>query len=386
MGGLLNQYFPSPSGEARQLSPVTALDITLQLNLCAGDLAYAEETVPALVATHRPDVREVLIVADACHPQSTPVLHSPSRFPAAGFAERVARLRALCARWQSEGLVDRVEFLEPQSARVRELNRKYSGRATPWTHDHLGHAFSAYFAGWESARTRYVLHFDADILLHQATGFSWLQAAVAVLESESKVLAVSPRIAPPLPGAGELRMVRPGEPGCGWVSSWRLTPDSRGWRSDWFSTRCHVMDRERLAALLPLTPQRGPMADAGSEWLNRCLFPLYNARAWVTDEPAAGRRKLADRLVRRLAYRTLPPFPLPPEVLLYEHAREHGWECFYLGDPRAWYIHPDTKPEGFTTLLPEMLAAVREGRHPPAQQGLAGIQFAAWEREISTPT
>ena len=353
-------------------------DITLQINLCAGDLAYAEQTVSALVATHRPDVREVLVIADACRPQSTPVLHGPSRFPAAPFAERVSQLRAMCARWLAERLVDRVEWLEPDPARVSALNRKYCGRATAWTHDHWGHAFSAYFAGWEEPRTRYVLHFDADILLHQAPGFSWPRAAVALLASEPKVLAVSPRIAPPLSN-GDARMVDMELPGIGWQPSWRLTPDECGWRSDWFSTRCHLMDRERLAEQLPLRSQRGSVIEAWSDVLNCVLFPLYDARAWITDEPVRGARWLADRIARRLAQRVIPPFPLPPEVLLNEHARRTGRECYYLRDPRAWYIHPDTKPVQFVNLLPRLLAGTQAGATPPAQRGFTGVRLGDWE-------
>jgi|GEM_PF-1242051 len=354
-------------------------EITLQVNLCAGDLAYAEQTVPALIATHRPDVREMLVVADACRPQSTPVLHSPSRFPAAPFAERVSQLRAMCARWLTDGLVDRVEFLEPDPVRVRALNLKYCGRATPWTHDHLGHAFAAYFAGWEHARTRYVLHFDADILLYQAPGYSWLRAAVASLEANPKLLAASPRIAPPLTEA-DGRMVDLRLPGNGWQPTWRLSREQQGWHSEWFSTRCHLMDRVRLAEQLPLRSQRGNAIEAWSDVLNRLLFPLYDARSWITDEPVRGVRWFADRVARRLAHRVIPPFPLPPEVLLNEHALRMGCECLYLGDPRAWYIHPDTKPAAFLNLLPKLLEATHAGQHPAAQRGFTGIRFADWEK------
>ncbi len=359
-------------------------DITMQVNLCAGDLAYAEQTVPALIATHRPDVREVLVIADACRPQSTPVLHSPSRFPAAPFGERVSQLRDLCARWRSAGLVDRVVFTEPDSERVRELNRKYCGRATAWTHDHLGHAFAAYFAGWEHARTRYVLHFDADILLYQAPGYSWLRAAVASLEANSKLLAASPRIAPPL-SRGDARMVDLSRPGVGWMPTWVLTPDAQGWRSPWFSTRCHLMDRVRLAEQLPLRSQRGGAVEAWSDLLNRILFPLYETRSWLTGGPLRGARWLLDRIARRIVHGVIPPFPLPPEVLLNEHALRTGCECFYLGDERAWYIHPDTKPAAFIELLPKLLGGTRDGLVPAPQRGFTGVRFEDWRETTLSP-
>lgn len=342
-------------------------DVTLQINLCAGDLAYAERTVSALVATHRPDVREVVIVADACRPQSTPVLHAASLFPPAEFAARVARLRALCAALQSAGVADRVVWLEPDPAALRALNEKYSGIATPRSHDHLGHAFSAYFLGWESVRTRYVAHFDADILLWQQAGFHWLPAAVAALGHDPTLVGVSPRIAPPPDGD---EMIQVAASGSGWLPSWPLERVAGGWRSPWFSTRCHVIDRQRLAAVLPLRSARGPAAERRAATLDGWLSPLFKAGLFTR-----GPR----RVMRALAAR-IPPFPLPPEVLLHEHAQARGYGCLYLDDPRAWFIHPDTKPEIFLRLLPRLLeTAGRRGECPAAQRGVSGVQFAAWE-------
>jgi len=355
-----------------------APDIALQINVCAGDIAYADPILRSLVDTHRGDIREVVAVADCCRPQSTPVLHRASRFPGAEFAARVSILRELCARWLQEGLVHRVEYLEAGDvARVRQLNRKYCGRDTSCTHDHLGHAFTAYFAGWDAARSRYVVHFDADILLHQARGYSWLRDAVSVLSADRKLLAVSPRIAPP-PADAAGKMVDLAREGIAWMPSWRLTPEGKGWRSDWFSTRCHVIDRDRLAGILPLTPRRGPALDCWGDWLNRCLLPLYDAYPWISDKPAEGLRWFGDRMSRRISRYLIPEFPLPPEVLLYESALRHGLGSYYLGDVRAWYIHPDRKPQEFTELLPRLLKATREGRFPPSQAGFTGVGLTDW--------
>lgn len=348
-------------------TPFAPSEVTLQINLCAGDLAYAERTVSALVATHRPDVREVVIVADACRPQSTPTLHAASVFPPTAFAERVSSLRTLCNELQSAGTADRVVWLEPDPTALRVLNEKYGGSATPRSHDHLGHAFSAYFLGWESVRTRYVAHFDADIVLWQQSGFHWLAAAVAALERDPTLVGVSPRIAPPPDGA---EMIHVAASGSGWLPSWPLERVAGGWRSPWFSTRCHVIDRQRLDTVLPLRPARGPAAEHRAASLDRWLSPLCNAGLF-----ARGPR----RLMRALAAR-IPPFPLPPEVLLHEQAQARGFSCLYLDDPRAWFIHPDTKPEIFLRLLPRLLeTAGRRGECPAAQRGVSGVQFAAWE-------
>ena len=360
----------NPSAEI-VTTPQGKPDVTLQINLCTGDLAYAGSTVPALVATHRADVQEVVIVADACRPHSTPHLHAARLFAQPEFGERIVRLRALCDSLRTAGVVDRVVWLEPDPPALRALNAKYGVIGTPRSHDHLGHAFSAYFLGWESAHTRYVAHFDADIVLWQQSGFHWLPAAMAALERDASLLGASPRIAPP--PAGNM-MVHVEASGSGWLPSWPLEPGVDGWRSPWFSTRCHVMDRQRLAAVLPLMPARGPAADRRAAALDRGLAPLFDAGIF-----ARGPR----RLMRALAAR-IPPYPLPPEVLLHEHAQARGFRCLYLDDPRAWFIHPDSKPEIFLRLLPRLLrTAGGQGECPAAQRGVSGVQFAAWDAFLS---
>lgn len=339
-------------------------DITLQINLCASDLSYAEKTVTALIATHRPDVREVLVVADGCRPQSTPWLDADRRFPAAAFAARVAQLRELCASLEAKGVVDRTVWLDPNPPALRSLNTRYGGTSSSHSHDHLGHAFSAYFLGWDSARTRYVAHFDADIILWQQPGFSWLSAATAAIANDEMLLAVSPRIAPPPAGDD---MVHVEAAGSGWLPTWPLARTTGGWHSPWFSTRCHLMDRDRLQCILPLTSARGHAADLRAARIDSALSPLYRHGFTV-----------GNRLGRVLSSR-IPPFPLPPEVLLHEHAQRSGHRCLYLGDPRAWFIHPDTKSDTFLHLLPRLLeVAGQRGACPAAQRGVSGVQFSAW--------
>lgn len=344
-------------------------DVTLQVNLSAGDLAYGAQMVANLAQIHRRDVREVVVVADLCRPASARDFHAASRLPAREFANRVDRLRELCTALHADGTVDRLVFVTPDAASLTALNLRYAGVATPRSHDHLGHAFSAYFAGWDCARTRYVAHFDADIFLWQTPGFSWIATAVAALQRDETLLAASPRIAPPPGGDSLLDPQRAAE--C-WSPSWPLHRHENGWASPWFSTRCHLIDRERLARLLPLGD---PAHDRRAAALDRWLRPFFDLRALT----GASRSRLARRLLR-----DVPPFPLPPEVLLHEHAQRRGFSCLYLANPAAWFIHPDTKPERFLRLLPKLLEHVTvRGAHPPAQRGISSVQFQAWEDHAS---
>jgi hypothetical protein len=283
----------------------------------------------------------------------------------AEFSARVARLRELCASLQTDGRVDRVVWLDPDPNTLCRINQRYAGVTTRCSHDHLGHASAAYFLGWDSVRTRYVAHFDADILLWQQPGFSWIRAGVDALRADESLVAASPRIAPPTGGPA---MVDVAAPGSGWLPSWPLVPVAAGWRSPWFSTRCHLLDRERLARFLPLGGTAGHRRAAAFE---RIFSPLFTWE-WLT-----GPRRSA--LARRLAS-LLPPFPLPPEVLLHEKAQREGFACLYLGAPQTWYIHPDTKPDAFTRLLPHLIGAVvNRGEVPDSQRGVSGLHYAAWE-------
>lgn len=340
-------------------------NVTLQISLSVGDLAYAAPMVANVARIHRRDVQEVVVVADLCRPACARDFHAASRLPVHEFAGRLGRLRELCAALHADGTVDRIVFVTPDPPSLASLNQRYAGVATTRSHDHLGHAFSAYFAGWDCARTRYVAHFDADIFLWQAPAFSWIGTAIDALESDEKLLAVSPRIAPP-PAADALLDPQKA-PEC-WSPSWPLHRREKGWVSPWFSTRCHLIDRERLGQLLPLgDPDRDRRAAALDPWLR----PFFSLRALS----GSGRSRIARRLIRNL-----PPFPLPPEVLLHEHAQRRNLFCLYLANPNAWFIHPDTKPDCFLQLVPKLLEQVTgRGGYPPSQRGISSVQFQAWE-------
>jgi len=351
-------------------------DITLQINLCAGDAAYAAKTVPPLIEAIRPVVDEVLLVMDCCLPQASPVFRPGERFSRAAFAERLALVKDLCLEWQNEGLVDLVEFIEPGSEMVRTLNRKYTGHDTAWTHDHLGHAFTAYFAAWDLPKTRYVLHCDADVFLYDGTRNAWIADAVNFLEEHEDVVSVCPRIAPPADEAGV--MVHVGARDSGWLPTWSLQKQEGGWSSNWLSTRMHFIDRERLAALLPLRPTCGRVHYAAARWINELLSPLFDRRNWLAKQSPDSMPEWLHRLCRKIAAHVLPPYPLPPEVLVFEHCAARDKRFFYFDRKDVWYVHPETKPQAFLEVVDDLLARVPRGEFPEAQRGLTGIQFEEW--------
>ena len=313
----------------------SARDVTLQVNLSPGDVAYGRLTVPALVRAH-PRVAARLAVVDCCRARRTRIFDPERRLAEPGFSERVAEVRRMASEFESDGLFDRVVYLMPGDPLLPQLARKY---VRPWmreTHDYAGCAFAAYWAGFDLPTTRFVAHFDADMMIYQAPGFDWLAEALSHWEELPSVVAATPRISPsgfaacPEEDAPSAREGRPKERAAG------------GWVNDWFSTRCLLLDRERLAPHLPLVGGR--------------LAWEYRLRRWL------------DR-----------GYPPVPEGVLFRVLGPRGLRRLNLDTEQAWLLHPQTKPPEFVALLPQMLSAIAAGRVPPTQRGETDVQLAAWQ-------
>jgi len=311
-------------------------EITVQVNLSAGDAAYAAATVPALVQAH-PQAVARLAVVDLCRPQRTRIFDPAKRLPEPGFSTRAAAIWEMAMEWQRAGLFDTVVKLEPGSPLISELARRYT---RPWmteTHDYGGCAGTAYWAALALPATRFVAHYDADMLLYQAPGFDWAEEAVRHWSSfPGTTIAATPRPSPPGFAAS------PGQDGAVRQEGRPTERIPLGWLNDWFSTRCFLVDRERLAPNLPL---------------------IHSRDAW--------RWRL-----RRLVDRGYPP---SPEVVLCRSLGRQGWRRLALADERAWLLHPHSKPPGYLALLPKIQAAVAAGLAPDGQKGFAEIQLAAWQ-------
>jgi hypothetical protein len=192
-----------------------------------------------------------------------------------------------------------------------------------------------YWAALDLPRTRFVVHYDADMLLHQDAGFDWTAEAFRHWADRPEAVAAAPRISPPGFAAVPIEDApsrHEGRP---------LTPVAGGWLNDWFSTRCFLIDRGRLAGHLPLIS--GPQA-----WRWR---------------------------LRRFLGRGYPP---SPEAVLSRRLGPRGGRCLHLATERAWLLHPQAKNAEFLQLLPGIIAAVAEGQAPAEQRGRADLRIDAW--------
>ena len=195
----------------------------------------------------------------------------------------------------------------------------------------------SYLAGFEETKTRYLIHYDADMLLYQASNYDWSQEAKELIDKQPKAVAASPRISPPfnleqkLSDAPSLHEGRP------------LTPVEGGWRNDWFSTRCYFIDREKLSQYLPLIQ--------GNLLLETLLLKYLNRG-----------------------------YPRSPEIMFFKRIGGSGGWRLNLKSENAWLLHPVNKPPRYLELLPQIQEAVLQGKVPAEQRGYANINLPAWEK------
>lgn len=314
-------------------------DVTLMINLCAGDAAYAHHTVPALVEAHRGHVAEVVLVVDRIRPAGTRYVPP---VPRERFESGLNVVAELAEKWRKDGLADRIIDVTANNREALAAKQRMLGAMKRHHHNARNVAITALAATFMMTERRHVLRYDSDMILHQASGFDWIGEAIGLMQRDERLVAATPRVSPPAfaEGSPEDRPCR-GDWGA-------LEVVDGGWAKDWFSMRCMLVDRERLGRYLPLLTSSPYML----AWL-----------AWAT---ATGRG-----------------FPLSLERVLSKRLQRAGARCLNLSTRKAWLVHPQPKGERFLRLLPGLLKETAAGRFPLEQAGEIDVQQEAWERHLA---
>jgi hypothetical protein len=176
---------------------MSAVPLTLQINLAAVDVPYAKLIVPPLARAHRAAANEILLTIDRCKPQKTRQTDPAVRCKEPEFSQQLDELEALGATLLAQKLVDRVLVLKQDDPWLKDVTRKYSGPWLPETHDYGGRPITGYWAGIEAAANRYVIHYDGDMFLYQEPGFDWAAHAIPFLEKHELAISATPRLTPP---------------------------------------------------------------------------------------------------------------------------------------------------------------------------------------------
>ena len=312
-------------------------DYTLQINISPGDLAYANYTVRELVRQHQIIPNKLLIV-DCCKPQKTKLVDPSLRFPEPAFTQRVKAICELAEIFKNEHLFTDVKILLPEDPIFKLISKKYLSNLIKKTHGAGGTAQMAYWAGIEIPKTRYVIHFDGDMLFYQQQGFQWWKEAEILMSKEPMAFFSIPRNAPCLMKDDNLPTHFEGT---------EIIKKNTYWMHNWFSTRAFMIDKVKLEKELPLIS-------------GKILFQL---------------------LLRKLPFRA---FPLDPEIILFRKLGiEKGYRRLILTSNKSWMLHPIDKSNNFINLLPLILEKVNQNIVPIEQYYFEDIKMAAWKKMLS---
>ena len=312
---------------------------TLQINLSPGDISYAYQTVPPLITAHENNVSNILLVVDCCRPQKTKLVNPKIKFPKTKFKKNIKKIVKISEDIASKKKSVNVFKLNKKSKIIDHISKKYLSGIVSKTHAFGGTALMSYFAGLEIPKSRYIIHYDGDMILHQKKGYDWSVEANEIMNSQPNAIAATPRISPPFAGKrsmGDAPSVHPGR---------MLTPTLGGWKNDWFSTRCFLIDKSKLDKYLPLIQRK--------ELLRTLFWKMIKHR-----------------------------YPRDPEIMLFRRIGPSGGWRLNLSSKKAWLLHPNNKSDTFLRLLPKIQRLVSRGEVPNEQRGHADIHVEAWERFI----
>jgi hypothetical protein len=301
-------------------------DVTLQVNVAASDLRHAEHTLRHQLRQWRGQVSEVVYTLDT----------RKSAGPrGARFEEQLPGMKALLGRLSGQDDACRIEEVNYGLEAVESVSRVFFGGADVPAKDCFGAPFLAYFASLLSARNRFVLHMDCDMLFGGGSS-NWLDEAIQVFEQRPEVAFMAPLAGPPTDDGLLPRKVRRGQRATQLFGSEPQLErhDPLTYRLRHVSSRIFLMDLERFrGALCPLAPLPAP------KWTHGAALPET-------------------------------PF-LPAETVMSRSMQVNGMiRLDMLGSgPGMWFLHPRWRTETFYERLPKLISELDAGRVPPGQHG-----------------
>lgn len=308
--------------------------VTLQINLSPGDAEYAHITVPHLIRNVGL-VEERILVVDCIKAPKTKLFDADKILQEPRYSRNLKVIVDLANKFKKEGLVDEIYFLTEDKIEVmRFLSDKYLGGLYNYSHGYGGTGQMSYWWGIELTNYKYVLHFDGDIVIHTKSEPQWLSNTLKVMEESDKFVFGAPRHAPPISGDVQNVANFEGIP---------LVDHGAYFSQAWFSTRCFILDREKLEKHLPLLK-------------GKIKWELIFKRLWKRD------------------------FRFDPEIVFYKRlGRELGVKKVIL-KKSSFFIHPHSKPKELLSILGTIIKSVENSNYPKKQEGETEILIDEWQK------
>jgi hypothetical protein len=282
------------------------------------DREFVIFTLPHLLRMCSFPFYEVIVVIDDL----------PKGRPASDFSDECGKFFSLVEGWQSRGLIGRFILLSEIS--FDDITEKYFGTNVLQTRDYRGVPLFGWVAGLEVAKSEFVVHFDSDILLFQASDYSWINDGMTLISDDPDAMFVSPLPGPPaIDGRLRGQVVAP-------------TLDTRGnFRFKTFSSRRFLVNKVRLGKLLP-TPLRR----------------ISEKQISPTDR----------------SYGTLCSW----EDCVSSALQSSEFYRINLRCPKAWSVHSPEHNRDWLMALPRIVRCIENGDYPAKQGGHYELLLSAW--------
>lgn len=295
------------------------IDYSMVILAARTDVGYLRHTVSHLSRVCGRGSRDRVLLVD-----TAPVSGFYGRHRDGREEGRMEELFAECARFRDEGWIDRVVTIDYGEIDWSPIVRKYFGRdSLAHSHDRRGYPIYGSVYQLEVATHDYVVHFDCDMLIHQAPAFDWIQEGIRLIERTDDVMSVLPRSGPPTEDGEGLHQDHPYE----------LDP-REFYRFGNFTSRVFLLNRDRFRDLLPLPVRYRGGLKARARALVQGSSPLDSWERMVTEAMDGTKYCRAD-----------------------------------LATDRAWSLHPVDKGGEFVAALPEIIGNVEDGWYCEEQAG-----------------
>ena len=295
------------------------------------DTDFVKNILPHLLRMCSFSFRDVIVVADdlpkGIRLQEEENLH-------AQFFEMVQE-------WQRDSTISKCLRLSTISC--DRLAEKYFGSRISAMRDYRGVPLFGWIAGLDAAESDFVVHFDSDILLHQASDYNWIEAGMDLIQEDPLAMFVSP-----LPGPPSSDGKFYNQPVC-------PTLDKHGnLRFKTFSSRRFLLSKRRFDKLLP-TP---------SQYLSTKRRLLISTKRRLLMQTGLGN---ALRNWERCVSCTL---------------QESSYYRVHLRSPKAWAIHCLDRGDAFIRSLPALIQRVEDGHYPVEQGGHHDLVLPVWNLNL----
>jgi hypothetical protein len=298
------------------------------------DIPFMMHTIPHLVRScNFPFHKKVLVVDTA------PLSGDKVNRPGIG---RMEQLRENCAELIHQGVMDEAIDMDYSLTYRKKIYQKHFGtsRLRP-THNYKGYPILGSIYSLEAVPGDCILHFDSDMLLHQAEGYSWIKEGMSLLEKRDDVMFVRPLSGPP--HADKI-----------FFQQKPYSLDEEGfYRFKFFGSRAFLIQRKKFDQLLPLP----------------ILWKRYK-HAWMSKLPSS----LLNEVNAIFNRGSLDSW----EVMISRKLEETNYIRATLSDPRAWTVHPIDRGSVFINHLPEIVERIETGNFPTEQAGFYDLKLGAW--------